>query len=168
MDLAALALALQAVRHDGRPRCINVAAASLATAGFVAEVQQRLQAAPREAAQLSFDFVEGALRHPERLREAAALWRRSGARIGLEHAGADLRDLAELHALGLNYIKIDGAFVQGAAAEPAVRELARGLVMLLRGMGLQLLAEAVQDEADLAVLWALGFHGATGPAVRAA
>ena len=58
--------------------------------------------------------------------------------------------------------------MQGVAAEPAVRELARGLVMLLHGMGLQLLAEAVQDEADLAVLWALGFLGATGPAVRAA
>jgi EAL domain-containing protein (putative c-di-GMP-specific phosphodiesterase class I) len=108
------------------------------------------------------------LRHPARLREAAALWRPSGARIGLEHAGADLHDLAELHALGLDYIKIDGAFVQGAATEPAVCELARGLVLLLRGMGLPLLAEAVHDEADLVKLWSLGFHGATGPAVQAA
>ncbi len=89
-------------------------------------------------------------------------------RIGLEHAGADLRDLAELHALGLDYIKIDAAFVQGAAGVPAVRELARGLITLLRGMDMQLVAEGVEDEADLATLWALGFHGATGPAVRRA
>jgi len=168
VDLAVLALALQAVRQDARPRCINVSAASLAMPGFVAAVHERLQAAPQAASMLSFDFVESALRHPARLREAAALWRRSGAQIGVEHAGADLRDLVELHALGLDYIKIDGAFVQGAATEPAVCELARGLVLLLRGMGLPLLAEAVQDEADLPVLWSLGFHGATGPAVQAA
>ncbi len=168
VDMAVLSLALQAVRRDGRPRCVNVSAASLATPGFVNEVQQRLEAAPAEAAQLSFDFVEGAMRQPQRLRAAAVQWRRCGARVGLEHAGADLRDLAALHALSVDYIKIDGTFVQGAATLPAVRELARGLVMLLRGMGLQLLAESVADEADLAALWALGFDGATGPAVREA
>jgi EAL domain-containing protein (putative c-di-GMP-specific phosphodiesterase class I) len=29
----------------------------------------------------------------------------------------------------------------------------------------QILAEAVRDEADLAALWELGFDGATGPAL---
>ena len=36
----------------------------------------------------------------------------------------------------------------------------------MRGMQVQILAEGVQDEADLAALWALGFDGATGPALR--
>jgi EAL domain-containing protein (putative c-di-GMP-specific phosphodiesterase class I) len=87
-------------------------------------------------------------------------------RIGLEHAGVRLRELSRLHSLGLDYVKIDGAFVQGVATQPEVRELARGLVTLLRGMRLQILAEGVLDEADLATLWALGFDGATGPALR--
>lgn len=166
LDLAVLQLALEAIRRDGLPRCINMAAASLAASGFVYEVQRCLEAAPTESARLCIDFVEVAALQPQRLREAGRLWRRSGVRIGLEHAGANLRELARLHTLGVDYVKIDGAFVQGAASTPAVRELARGLVTLLRGMDLQVLAEAVADETDLAALWALGFDGATGPAVQ--
>ena len=75
-------------------------------------------------------------------------------------------ELSNLHTLGVDYIKIDGAFVQGVASRPEVQDLVRGLVALLRGMQVQILAEGVQDEADLAALWALGFDGATGPALR--
>jgi diguanylate cyclase (GGDEF)-like protein len=165
-DLVALELALQAIDRDGRPRCVNVAAASLGREGFVAQVQQRLQTMPQSAAKLWIDVAEAAALQPRRLREAIASWRRLGVRIGLEHAGVRLRELSQLHSLGLDYVKIDGAFVQGVATQPEVRELARGLVTLLRGMQLQILAEAVLDEADLATLWALGFDGATGPALR--
>ncbi len=166
VDLSALQLALQAVRHDGLPRCVNMAAASLSSPGFVNEVQQQLEASPAEAARLSIDFVEAAALHPKRLHEASALWRHTGARIGLEHAGANLNQLARLHTLGVDYVKIDAAFVQGVASNAVVRELARGLVALLRSMDVQVLAEAVSDEDDLATLWELGFDGATGQAVR--
>ena len=166
VDLAGVALALAAMQHDGLPRCVNVAAASLASPGFIAEVQQQLQGAAAGSVRLWIDLAEGSVLQAKRVREAAALWRPLGVRLGLEHAGARLRELPRLHALGVDYIKIDGAFVQGAATVPAVRELARGLVTLLRGMDVQILAESVDDEADLAVLWALGFDGATGPAVQ--
>jgi len=166
-DLCALDLALQAIAGDGRPRCVNMAAASLAQDGFVAEVQQRLQCAPQAAVKLWIDVAEGAALQPRRLRDAIAVWRRLGVRVGLEHAGTRLRELSRLHALGVDYAKIDGALLHGVAAQPEVRELARGLVTLLRGMQVQILAEAVVDEADLAALWELGFDGATGPAVRA-
>jgi EAL domain-containing protein (putative c-di-GMP-specific phosphodiesterase class I) len=164
-DLAALQLALQAISQDGRPRCVNVAAASLGSDGFAAEVLQRLEAAPQAAARLWIDVAEGAALQPRRLRDAIAAWRRLGVRIGLEHAGAGLRELSQLHALGVDYVKIDGSFVQGVAAQAEVRELVRGLVTLLRGMQVQILAEAVRDQADLAALWALGFDGATGAAL---
>jgi len=166
VDLLALALALQAIGQDARPRAINVAAASLATEGFIAEVRQRLQAAPEAAARLCIDVAEVAALQPRRLSEAIVAWQGLGVRIGLEHAGAQLRQLPRLHALGVDYVRIDGSFVQGVATQTAVRELARGLVTLLRGMQLQVLAEAVQDPDDLATLWALGFDGATGPALR--
>ena len=165
-DLHALELALQGIGRDGRPRCVNVAAASLAQEGFVAQVQQRLQAAPQAAAMLWIDVAEATALQPRRLREAVVAWRRHGVRVGLEHAGAQLRELSRLHALGVDYIKIDAAFVQGVATQPEVRDLARGLVTLLRGMQVQILAEAVLEPADLAALWELGFDGATGPALR--
>jgi diguanylate cyclase (GGDEF)-like protein len=165
-DLGALDLALQAIAQDNRPRCVNVAAASLACEGFVAQVRQRLEAMPQAAAKLWIDVAEATALQPRRLRDAIANWRQLGVRVGLEHAGQRLRELSRLHALGVDYIKIDAAFVQGVATQPDVRELARGLVTLLRGMQMQILAEAVLDQADLAMLWELGFDGATGPGLE--
>jgi EAL domain-containing protein (putative c-di-GMP-specific phosphodiesterase class I)/GGDEF domain-containing protein len=165
-DLCAADLALHTIAQDGLPRCIKVAAASLTGPGFAPALQQRLNAAPQAATRLWIDVAEAASLQPRRLREAITGWQRCGVRVGLEHAGARLRQLSNLHALGVDYIKIDGAVVQGVATRAEVQDLVRGLVALLRGMQVQILAEDVQDEADLAALWALGFDGATGPAVR--
>jgi diguanylate cyclase (GGDEF)-like protein len=167
LDAHALALALAGIRADGRPRCVNLSAASLATTGFVGAVAQQLADAGPAAAGLWIDIAEAATQQPRRLQQAAARWRAAGARVGLEHAGARLRTLTQLHSLGLDYVKIDAACVHGAADRPAVRELARGLVALLGGMQIQVLAEGVDDVADLAALWTLGFDGATGPALAA-
>jgi len=166
-DLVALDLALQAICRDGRARCIHLAAASLARDGFASEVQQRLEAAPHAAARLWIDLAEGAALQPRRLGEVASGWRRLGVRVGLEHAGLRLRELAQLPALGVDYVRIDAAFVQGVASRPGPRELAHGLVTLLHGMQLQVLAGKVADADDLAVLWQLGFDGATAAALRA-
>lgn len=167
VDLAGLSLALEATSRDGLPRCVNMSVASLASAGFVSAVAERLAAAPRHAARLSIDLrVGAALRHGARLRQASAQWRRLGVKLGLEHAGANVADMPLLQSLGIDYIKIDAAYVRDVARDPQVREFARGLASLLRGMGLRVLAEGVASAEDLAVLWQLGFDGATGPAVR--
>lgn len=166
-DLAAVTLALQAIERDGVPRCVNVAAASLADDGFIAALGEQLRSAPNPAGGLWIDLAEGAALQTDRLRQTAAEWRRLGVRVGLEHAGARLRELPRLHELGIDYVKLEGSFVQGAAQQPAVRELARGLVLLLHGMQLKVLAEGVTDAEDLQTLWLLGFDGATGPALRA-
>ncbi len=166
LDLAAIGLALAAIRRDGRPRSVHVAAASLASGGFVDEVAQRLQDAAPEAVRLRIDIAEGAALQPRHLQQASVAWRRLGARIGLAHAGARLRPLSRLHALGVDYVKLDAAFLQGVATQPPVHELARGLVTLLRGMQLQVIAESVADAADLQALWALGFDGAVVAAAR--
>jgi EAL domain-containing protein (putative c-di-GMP-specific phosphodiesterase class I) len=146
---------------------VKLCAASLAAPGFADGVAQQLAAAGKAASGLCIDIAEGAAQQPRRLRQAASRWRGAGARVGLTHSGAQVQGLARLHRLGLDYVKIDAALVQGAANSPAVRELARGLAALLRGMQLQVLAEGVEDPADLAALWALGFDGASGPAPAA-
>jgi EAL domain-containing protein (putative c-di-GMP-specific phosphodiesterase class I)/GGDEF domain-containing protein len=167
VDLAALDLALAAIANDRRPRCVHVGAASLASAGFVGEVQQRLVGAPEAGALLWIDVAEGASleRSLPRLREASAAWRRHGVHLGLEHAGASMQALPRLGGVGLDHIKIEGRFVRGVDQDAAVRQFAAGLVALAHGMGWKIIAEGIDDARDLGALWALGFDGATGPAL---
>jgi len=169
VDIAAIDMALVALAADPRPRCVHVSAASLASAGFIGDVQRRLEAAPASSGRLWLEVAEGPPleRSLPRLREASAAWRRHGVRLGLEHAGASMQGLPRLGAIGLDHIKIGARFVRGVSAEAAVREFAAGLVGLAHGLGWRIIAEGIDDARDLATLWTLGFDGATGPAVGA-
>jgi len=166
VDLAALGLALQSIARDGQPRAVHVALASVATPGFAAEVTRRLRASPEARERLSLECTEPA--SPTELRawtDAAALWRRHGVRLGVEHAGASPQQLLRLLDAGIHYVKVDARHLSGVATADAVHAYAQSLVALIHGLGLMALAEGVADAADLAALWALGFDGATGAAI---
>jgi len=166
LDSRAAALALQAIERDGIARCVNLAAASLQTTEFVASISAQLQAAPRAARQLWIDIPESlAAAQPAVIQEVSRHWRALGARIGLEHAGAALPGMARLTELGLDYVRIDARHLAGIGNDAALLRHAEGLMTLLRGIGLRVYAEGVAQLEDLPVLWALGFDGATGPAV---
>jgi EAL domain-containing protein (putative c-di-GMP-specific phosphodiesterase class I)/GGDEF domain-containing protein len=169
VDLTALDLALAATAADGQPRGVHVSAASLASAPDVAAITRRLQAAPEAAARLWLDLDEALLSAgpwPEATAATLAGWRRLGVRLVLEHAGTSPQALAALPMAGLDAVKVAARHLHGVAGDDAVRQYAGGLLALLHGLGLQVIAEGVDSAEDLAALWALGFDGATGPAVR--
>lgn len=170
VDEKAVALALAAIAEDGRPRCVNVSAASAQSTEFLEALDRRLAAAPQAAAQLWLDLPESlALWHPQRVRSLCRRWHAAGAHVALEHCGEQLMRVPTLVDLGLDCVRIDSRFVNGIAAPQALaaRNHLDGLVRLVRGLGLQVTAEGVRDADDLALLWEMGFHAATGPALPA-
>lgn len=165
IDLAGLDLALAASTNDGQGRCVHVSADSLATAGFVSAVRSRLEASPEAAARLWIEISEVSFeRLPPRLRNAGTVWRRCGARVGIEHAGAALRSLVRLGEMDLDYIKVDAGFVQGLATDAEQRQRALSLVAFVHELGARVIAEGADEDDDLSALWSLGFDGATGRA----
>lgn len=168
VDLAAVDLALQAIAGDGVARCVHVSAESLATAGFVDALRLRLQHSPDATRLLWIEIAELSLaRVPSALRNAVRVWRRCGARVCIEHAGATLRDWVRLGELEVDCVKIDGRFVQGLAADAEQRDWLRALVALIHECGTPVVAEGADRADDLQALWAIGFDGATGTAVTA-
>ena len=165
VDLAALDLALQAINQDGRARAVHASPLSLALPGFVAEVASRLAAAPVAARRLTIECVDG-LRpgaNPALLSAATAAWLPRGVRVGVEHAAYSAQQLPTLQAAGVHYVKVDMRQLQGLAEDGAVQDYARGLLALLHGLGLQVLAVGVTEQVHMAALWALGFDGASAP-----
>lgn len=170
VDERAVALALAAIAADGQARCVNVAAQSVASVGFVAAVARRLEQAPDAACRLWIDLPEQlALERPLLVRDVARRWRALGAMLGLEHAGEGLARIPRLIDLGLDCVRIDSRFVNGITGPGAAdaRRHLQGLVRLVQAVGMQVTAEGVRDAADLEALWQLGFDAATGPAVGA-
>ncbi len=167
VDVTAISLALQAIAQDGKPRAVNVELASLASEGFVNDVNSRLANSPRAAALLWVEWVETGNRGDwQAAVDATQQWRRHGVHIGIEHAGGAPEQLARLRDLGLDYVKVDARHLRGVAQDTRVRAYALSLAGLIRLLGLKALAEGVDNAEDLAMLWQLGFDGATGSAMR--
>jgi EAL domain-containing protein (putative c-di-GMP-specific phosphodiesterase class I) len=99
--------------------------------------------------------------------EATTCWRALGVQIGVEHAGSAPEQLPRWRDMGVDYVKVDALHLRGAATNAHVRAYAHSLAGLIRLLGLKAIAEGVEDSADLAVLWQLGYEGATGTALTA-
>jgi EAL domain-containing protein (putative c-di-GMP-specific phosphodiesterase class I)/GGDEF domain-containing protein len=164
VDVHAAALALEAIAADGRPRCVNVAPASLADGGFVARLRELVFQSPQAARKLSLDLAEGAaLQHFELLLELGRQLRPLGVKLGLEHAGAGLAQVDRLYQAGLDYVKLDAAVVSGVAGDAARAAFVRGMVIMLRSLALKVYAEGVADAMDVQALWDCELDGVTGP-----
>jgi predicted signal transduction protein with EAL and GGDEF domain len=164
VDLHATVLALEAIARDGRPRCINVAPASLLDGGFVARLREQVFQAPQAARKLGLELAEGAaLQHFELLQEMGRQLRPLGVKLGLEHAGPGLSQVERLYQAGLDYVKLDAAVVVGVSGDAARAAFVRGMVIMLRSLALKVYAEGVVDPLDVQALWDCELDGVTGP-----
>ena len=169
LDLAAVALGLQELdRQPGlRGLAINLSASSLDDADFRQRLMTLLGAHPAVTSRLWLEVTEsGALKHLDQFRPLCRELKRLGCRVGLEHFGHQFSQIGQLHELGLDYLKVDASFIRGIDSHAGNAAFLKGLTGIAHNIGLQVLAEGVATEAELAALVALGFDGATGPAVR--
>jgi EAL domain-containing protein (putative c-di-GMP-specific phosphodiesterase class I) len=75
-----------------------------------------------------------------------------GCRIAIDDFGAGYTSFRNLRRLGVDIIKIDGAFVQNLPRSEDDRVFVRTLIELGRSLGLSTVVEWVQDEEAAAVL----------------
>jgi predicted signal transduction protein with EAL and GGDEF domain len=166
VDILAVEMALERIRVDGVSRCVNVAAASVLSADFVAAVANRLSRFEM-AGRLWIDLPESlAVSHPVLVKDVVGRWRALGANVALEHCGEDLGRIATLPELGIECVRIDARFTRGVATDGDARGYVQGLAALVHGAGIAITAEGVASAEDLAVIWSLDFDAASGTAVR--
>ncbi len=165
-DLMATRMALEAIARDGAARSVYMSAASLADAKFVQAVGATLASHPEAARRFVVEATESAA-HPEQAwPEAAALWKPMGVRFGLGGAKESLQTLLEAKGKGLDFLKVDGRFLNGIHQDAKLAEYAGQVVATARSIGVTIYAEGISQPEDLPVLWRLGFNGATGPAIK--
>lgn len=164
VDARAVALALEAIVRDGRPRSVNLAPASLVEDGFASRLRGMLFAAPRAARRLALEIDEAAaVERFAPLRDLARLVRPCGVRFGLEHAGRHLASIDHLFEDWLDFVKLDASVGSGVAGDAHRAGFVRAAVGLLHGLAIDVHAEGVRDDEDAAVLWDCGVDGLTGP-----
>ncbi len=99
---------------------------------------------------LALEITEDVLlADPEGARVVLEELRALGSRASLDDYGTGYNSLAILQTLPVDELKIDRMFVTGIGTNPKGRAIVEATVTLARSLGLDLVAEGVESEADL-------------------
>ncbi|WP_231639274.1 putative bifunctional diguanylate cyclase/phosphodiesterase [Sphingomonas profundi] len=142
----------------GRLRlAVNVTASDVAQPGFADRFLAMVDASGFPRARLTVELTESGL--IDDLGQAAGLLaqlRAGGLRVAADDFGTGYSSLAYLKALPLDYLKIDKRLAEDIAGSPRDRVVVRGVIEMARSLGLAVVAEGVETEAQLALLAADG------------
>jgi diguanylate cyclase (GGDEF)-like protein/PAS domain S-box-containing protein len=140
--------------------CINIDGRSLDDA-FAAEIERKLPV--QLASRLVFEVTEtSGLSNLQAGHDFMSRVRSLGSSFAIDDFGAGFGSLHHLRQLPFDYLKIDGEFVRRAAASTEDQVVVGSLVSMARGLGMQTVAECVEDPATLRLLHVLGVDFAQG------
>jgi diguanylate cyclase (GGDEF)-like protein len=146
-------------RHPEARFTINLSAATAADHDWLAALALRLHHAPGVASRLVVEITESAaIADLAMMSRFVRTMRDYGAKVAIDDFGAGHTSFRALRDLGVDMVKIDGAFVQNMARSPDDRFFVRTLIDLARHLGLEIVAEWVGDEDTARQLTAWGCH----------
>jgi len=147
----------------GRNVEVNLSAHTIADDGVMAEIADRLAGAGVSARRLVFEITEtAALENVDAARDLAERLGRLGCVIALDDFGTGYGSLTHLRRLPVKLIKIDASFVRGLREHPEDRALVRGVAAIARELGMQTVAEGVEDAATYRMLREYGIDRLQG------
>jgi EAL domain-containing protein (putative c-di-GMP-specific phosphodiesterase class I) len=132
---------------------VNVSAVQLYNADFVQLLHQTLLDTGLSAQRLEIEITETALvRDFNRALTTLRLVKALGVRIAMDDFGTGYSSLSNLRAFPFDKIKIDGSFIKSVNANEQAATIVRAVLGLGRGLGLPVLAEGVETDAELQFL----------------
>ena len=132
---------------------LNVSAASAVDPDWWTALVAMLRAHDGVGERLTVEITETAAIHDvDEMRGFVARVKDLGCRIAIDDFGAGYTSFRNLRKLGVDMVKIDGAFVQNLTRSEDDRAFVHTLIDLARRLGLETVAEWVQDEEAAAIL----------------
>jgi predicted signal transduction protein with EAL and GGDEF domain len=136
---------------------VNVSGRHLQQGNLVADVRHALEVSGLDPGSLVIELTESTIMQNteanlERFRELKAL----GVRLAIDDFGMGYSSLSYLHRFPIDILKIDRAFVSRLTEQDGGPELARAVVMLGTTLGLETVAEGIENENQAAALLDLG------------
>lgn len=142
---------------------VNVSGKSLQVDSYVPHLVETLRRTGLPPARLRLEITEGIFIHDSReALETLAQVRAMGVSLALDDFGAGYATFGYLTDFNLNQLKIDRSFLTDLPASPKKQGVVRGMIALANSLGLTVVAEGVETEAQLDFLIAERCHSAQG------
>ena len=151
--IARTALALASEWPDRLRLSLNVTPADLALSSFAEETAMLVRASGIAPERVTLEITEQVLL-TDLDRSAALLAKLSaaGMRIALDDFGAGFCNFRYLKLLPLDYLKLDRAMVDGITRDPRDLAVFRGIVAMAQALDLQVIAEGIEQDDQLAIV----------------
>jgi diguanylate cyclase (GGDEF)-like protein/PAS domain S-box-containing protein len=142
---------------------VNVSAKQFHQSDFVAQVQAALTSSSTNPKRLKLELTESLLvSNVEDVIAKMAALKLLGISFSLDDFGTGYSSLVYLKRMPLDQLKIDQGFVRNILSDPNDAAIAKMVVALAESMGLAVIAEGVEEEAQKDFLAHLGCHAYQG------
>jgi diguanylate cyclase len=142
----------------------NVSAQQLHDPDFVSEVKAALAESGLPCHRLVLEVTESAVLRGQQVSRTLHALDSMGIRLALDDFGTGESSLSLLQAFPVAIVKLDKSFVEGIeiddggpAAANARQAVARAVIQLAQGLGLDTVAEGIENAEQAAVLRELGY-----------
>lgn len=157
-----------ALKHEniGIPIAVNASAKTICTPNFSDRLAARMRQADLPSRLLKIELTED-VPEPDELYLSASLTaiRAKGFRVSMDDFGTGAATLNLLANLSFDEMKIDGSFVRGVEQHSSSRKVIAGIVNWARLLSLNLVAEGIEDESTIPLLYRLGCRVGQGYAL---
>ncbi len=161
IDMRVMDIAVARLIAKPRDRLsVNVSMRTATTPEWMAALQAHISVAPCIADRLIVEITEtAAMADLEATTKIVEAIKELGIRVAIDDFGSGHTSFKSLRALPVDILKIDGVFIQNLSRSTDDRFFVRTLVDLARNLGVQTVAEWVQDleTANLLAEWGVDF-----------
>lgn len=151
--IGASLLASDLVHADDFSLCINISPRQFRQSEFVERILEALKTTGLPHKMVTLEITEGIVIH--NLDDTIAKMRRlcrHGVSFAMDDFGTGYSSLTYLKRLPVSLLKIDQSFVRDALVDPNDAEIIRAIVAMARSLELEVIAEGVEQQAQLDLL----------------
>jgi diguanylate cyclase (GGDEF)-like protein/PAS domain S-box-containing protein len=136
---------------------VNVSVRQFRTPGFLETVRRHLADAGLPPSRLMLEITESLLLpDEEQVWDDLKALRTMGVRVAIDDFGTGYSSLSYLRRVPVDVVKVDRSFVETIGSSHQQRALVEGIVWLAATLGLQVIAEGIEQESDRLLLVGLG------------
>jgi diguanylate cyclase (GGDEF)-like protein/PAS domain S-box-containing protein len=142
---------------------INLSGSSINDDRFIDFLHEQFTLHPISPQHICFEITETvAIANLVKARQFIQKLQRMGCRFALDDFGVGMSSFAYLKSLPVDYLKIDGSFIRNIVENPVDNAIVTAITRISSVMGIQTIAEFVENDAILERITALGIDYAQG------
>lgn len=142
---------------------VNLSSKSLSDSKLLPLIQQQLALTGINPTCLILEITEtAAIANINQARTFISTLKQLGCQFALDDFGKGYSSFAHLKHLPVDFLKIDGTFIQNLLSDPVDRQLVKAIVEVACGLHKQTVAEFVSNEETIQLLRELGVNYAQG------